>query len=313
MKGTGGGGRQGRNALADYTSAALKSSAVVLRSYSTSFGLASRLFDPRIRQQVESVYALVRVADEVVDGVSSAAGLDRDETRRQLDEFERETERALGLGYSTNLVVHAFADTARRTGINTELTRPFFASMRADLDQVEHTPESFSKYIYGSAEVVGLMCLKCFLHGHPVSGEERERLERGARHLGAAFQKVNFLRDLAEDFSSLGRSYFPGVAPADFSEEHKMRLLADIEHDLDESRRVLRALPPSSRRAVALAQELFAELAGRIRVTPAPELMQTRISVPNPVKLRVAVAVLTGRRGMTAAGSIGAGDAEGNR
>ncbi|WP_323960202.1 phytoene/squalene synthase family protein [Arthrobacter sp. JZ12] len=290
-----------RDALADYTDAAMKSSAVVLHAYSTSFGLASRLFEASVRRQVESVYALVRVADEIVDGVSSAAGLDAEETRRQLDEFERETERALAIGYSANLVVHAFADTARRTGIGTELTQPFFASMRADLDRVEHTPESFEEYVYGSAEVVGLMCLKCFLHGRDVTPDERARLERGARHLGAAFQKVNFLRDLAEDFESLGRSYFPDVSPANFDEEHKLLLLKDIDHDLDESRRVLRGLPPSSRRAVALAQELFAELADRIRDTPAAELMTTRISVPNTVKMRIALAVLAGKRGMSAA------------
>lgn len=287
-----------RDALGEYTSAALKSSAVVLRSYSTSFGLASRLFGGGVRRQVDSVYALVRIADEIVDGVTSAAGLSPEETRRQLDGFERETERAMALGYSSNLMVHAFADTARRTGIGTELTRPFFASMRADLDQVEHTPESFSQYVYGSAEVVGLMCLKCFLHGHVMSADETARLERGARHLGAAFQKVNFLRDLAEDFESLGRSYFPDVSPANFDETHKERLLADIEHDLEESRSVLRGLPPSSRRAVALAQELFAELAERIRATPASELMRTRISVPNTKKLRIAAAVLAGRRGL---------------
>ena len=287
-----------RDALADYTAAALKSSAVVLRSYSTSFGLASRLFEGSVRRQVESVYALVRVADEIVDGVTSAAGLTPEDTRRQLDDFERETERALDTGYSTNLVVHAFAHTARRTGIGTDLTRPFFASMRADLEQAEHTPESFAVYVYGSAEVVGLMCLKCFLDGHAVSATETKKLERGARHLGAAFQNVNFLRDLAEDFEALGRSYFPDVSPDNFDEAHKERLLADIEHDLSESRAVLRGLPPSSRRAVALAQELFAELAARIRATPASELMRTRISVPNTVKLRIAAAVLTGKRGL---------------
>ncbi|WP_272910841.1 phytoene/squalene synthase family protein [Arthrobacter sp. FW306-07-I] len=152
--------------------------------------------------------------------------------------------------------------------------------------------------MYGSAEVVGLMCLRCFLYGQPVSAEERARLERGARHLGAAFQKINFLRDLAEDFTSLGRSYFPGVSPANFDEAQKIRLLADIDHDLQESRAVLRSLPPSCRLAVALAQELFAELAERIRVTPAPDLIRARISVPTPVKLKIAAAVLTGRRGL---------------
>ncbi|MFC7849911.1 phytoene/squalene synthase family protein [Arthrobacter sp. NPDC057388] len=298
--------KRGRDALSVYTAAAFKSSGVVLRSYSSSFGLASRLFDDTVRRQVDSVYALVRVADEIVDGVASAAGLSVEESRRQLDGFEQEAERAMVTGYSTNLVIHAFADTARRTGIGTELTRPFFASMRTDLDQVQHTPESFTRYVYGSAEVVGLMCLKCFLYGHPVTAEEAARLERGARHLGAAFQKINFLRDLAEDFTSLGRSYFPGVSPANFDELHKHRLLADIERDLHESRAVLRGLPVSSRMAVALAQELFAELAERIRATPAEELISARISVPNPVKLRIAAAVLTGRRGLEPAGAAGA-------
>jgi phytoene/squalene synthetase len=263
------------------------------------------LFEDTVRRQVDSVYALVRVADEVVDGVASAAGLSLQESRRQLEGFEQETERAMVTGYSTNLVIHAFADTARRTGIGTDLTRPFFASMRADLDQVQHTQESFTRYVYGSAEVVGLMCLKCFLYGHSVTPEETAVLERGARHLGAAFQKINFLRDLAEDFTSLGRSYFPGVSPANFDELHKHRLLADIEHDLDESRAVLRGLPMSSRLAVALAQELFAELAERIRATPAKELITARITVPNPVKLRIAAAVLTGRRGLDPAGAAG--------
>jgi phytoene synthase len=146
--------------------------------------------------------------------------------------------------------------------------------------------------------VVGLMCLKCFLYGHPVAEEERARLERGARHLGAAFQKINFLRDLAEDLTSLGRSYFPGVSPTNFDEAHKARLLADIQHDLHESRAVLRGLPASSRMAVALAQELFAELAERIRATPAPDLISARIRVPIHVKLRIAAGVLTGRRGL---------------
>ena len=290
--------KRDRDALADYTAAALKSSGVVLRSYSSSFGLASRLFDDAVRPQVDSVYALVRVADEIVDGVTSAAGLSPEESRRQLDAFEQETEHAMATGYSSNLVIHAFADTARRTGIGTDLTRPFFASMRADLERAEHTPESFTEYVYGSAEVVGLMCLKCFLHRHPVGGEERARLERGARHLGAAFQKINFLRDLAEDFTSLGRSYFPGVSPANFNEAEKIRLLAGIDHDLTESRAVLRSLPTSCRLAVTLAQELFAELAERIRVTPAPDLIRARISVPTPVKLKIAAAVLAGRRGL---------------
>ena len=287
---------QPRDALAFYTGVAQRASAIVIRSYSTSFGLASRMLGADVRQHVESVYALVRVADEVVDGAAAAAELTASQVRAVLDNLESETERALDVGYSANPVVHSFAVTARDTGITAELTRPFFASMRADLDRTEHTPESFDEYVSGSAEVVGLMCLKCFLYQQPpLARDEELALVDGARRLGAAFQKINFLRDLAEDFESLGRSYFPGVSPGNFDEADKHRLLDDIADDLAVSAVALRDLPPSSRKAVALAQGLFAELAARLRSTPAPDLLTTRIRVPNPVKLRIAARALAGR------------------
>lgn len=288
---------QPRDALAFYTDVTHRTSAVVIRSYSTSFGLASRLLGGDVRQHVETVYALVRIADEVVDGAAAAAGLSRDQTRAVLDDLERETERAMALGYSANPVVHAFANTARETGIAVDLTRPFFASMRADLERTEHTDESFDEYVYGSAEVVGLMCLKCFLYQEvgPRSADQENKLIDGARRLGAAFQKINFLRDLADDFESLGRSYFPGIRPGSFGEADKHRLLDDIAADLAVSADALRDLPGSSRRAVALAQGLFTELSLRLRRTPAQELLTSRVRVPNPVKLRIAAQALAGR------------------
>ncbi|GAA1123190.1 phytoene/squalene synthase family protein [Arthrobacter flavus] len=288
---------QPRDALAFYTDVTHRTSAVVIRSYSTSFGLASRLLGGDVRQHVETVYALVRVADEVVDGAAAAAGLSRDQTRAVLDDLEQETERAMAVGYSANPVVHAFANTARETGIAVDLTRPFFASMRADLERTEHTDESFDEYVYGSAEVVGLMCLKCFLYqeASPRSTDQESKLIDGARRLGAAFQKINFLRDLADDFESLGRSYFPGIWPGSFGEADKHRLLDDIAADLAVSADALRDLPSSSRRAVALAQGLFAELSLRLRRTPAEDLLTSRIRVPNPVKLRIAAQALAGR------------------
>ncbi|WP_159617671.1 phytoene/squalene synthase family protein [Arthrobacter zhaoguopingii] len=281
-------------ALERYNAAALKTSAEVIRCYSTSFGLACRLLDGPTRARIEAVYALVRVADEVVDGPAAAAGLDAGQVEAMLDALERETETALDTGYSANLVVHAFAVTARATGIGTDLTRPFFASMRADITQREHTPESFSRYVYGSAEVVGLMCVKAFLAGRPTDPAQEEILADGARHLGAAFQKINFLRDLAEDFSTLGRSYFPGIRPGSFSEQDKHRLLDDIDEDLRISLASLPGLPPAPRRAVALAQALFTELALRLRRTPAEELLRARIRVPNAVKLRILARTLAG-------------------
>jgi len=275
--------------LALYDRVAEETASIVIRSYSTSFGLASRLLGPGVRQHVENIYALVRIADEIVDGGAEEAGIDVIGAGRYLNEFERETEQAIETGYSTNLVVHAFALTARDVGFGSELTAPFFESMRADLTAKEHDQESFERYVYGSAEVVGLMCLCAFLDGQDVAVEERARLERGARALGAAFQKVNFLRDLAADFETLGRSYFPGIRVDSFSEDDKIRLLADIDADLKTSADVVPDLPATSRRAVVLAQNLFAELSKRIRATPANQLVRARVRVPNPVKARLAL------------------------
>jgi phytoene synthase len=278
-----------------YDRVAEEAASVVIRRYSTSFGLASRLLEPGARQHVENIYALVRLADEIVDGEAVAAGLTALDAGAQLDELQRETDRACSTGYSTNLIVHAFALTARETGFGTELTAPFYESMRTDLSATEHDQQSFDRYVYGSAEVVGLMCLRAFVFGHTYSPAELERLEEGARALGAAFQKVNFLRDLAADFRELGRSYFPGIRVDSFSESEKNRLLDDIDADLRMSASVIPDLPAGSRRAVALAQGLFAELAARLRATPASRLVSTRIRVPNPIKLRIAAGAALGR------------------
>ena len=267
----------------------------VIRRYSTSFGLASRLLDARVRQHVENIYALVRVADEIVDGGVTEAGLDSSDAGRYLDELEADTTQAMERGYSTNLVVHAFARTAREVGFGTELTGPFFHSMRMDLTATEHDQASFDTYVYGSAEVVGLMCLRAFLQDARIEEAQNERMVRGARALGAAFQKVNFLRDLAADVETLGRSYFPGIRVETFTEEEKHRLLDDIDEDLRTSAAVIPDLPRGSRRAVSLAQSLFQELAARIRRTPASTLISTRISVPTPVKVRLLVAAAAGR------------------
>jgi len=276
-----------------YDSVAEETASIVINRYSTSFALASRLLGPGVRQHVENIYALVRVADEIVDGAGAEAGLTLLETGQALNALEAETELAIEIGFSTNLVVHAFALTARESGFGSELTKPFFDSMRADLTETEHDQASFDRYVYGSAEVVGLMCLRAFVQGETV--DDLPGLETGARALGAAFQKVNFLRDLAADFDALGRSYFPGVNVETFTEEEKTRLLDDIDADLAVSAAVLPRLPRSSRRAVALAQSLFAELSRRLRATPAATLRTTRVRVPNPVKARLAVAAASGR------------------
>jgi phytoene/squalene synthetase len=281
--------------LALYGAVADEAASLVIRRYSTSFGLAARLLGPSVRQPVQNIYALVRVADEIVDGGAEEAGLEPTVAARLLDELEQETERAMHEGYSSNLVVHAFAATARAAGFGAELTRPFFASMRMDLSATEHDRASFETYIYGSAEVVGLMCLRVFVSdtSRAYTDAELATLETGARALGSAFQKVNFLRDLAADLAGLGRSYFPGIDAAAITEVQKNELLDEIDRELALAAATVPLLPSSSRRAVATAQRLFAELSRRLRATPAASLLTTRVRVPDPAKLRIAVGAWT--------------------
>lgn len=280
-----------------YSRAAQESSARVIRVYSTSFRLASRMLAKTVRPHIESIYALVRVADEVVDGAAAEAGLSVDGQRALLDGLEAETERAMREGYSTNPVVHSFAVTARRHGIGTELTAPFFRSMRRDLSPVAFTAGEFADYVYGSAEVVGLMCLRVFLTetvtpGNP--GCEPELLEDGARRLGAAFQKVNFLRDLADDWGQRGRGYLPGVGAAGLSEHDKGLIIADIRADLDAAAAAIPFLPSSCRRAILAAHALFAELTTRLERTPAEALLGARVRVPTASKLLLLATAATG-------------------
>ncbi len=273
--------------LALYSLAAHRASKEVIYSYSTSFGMATRLLSKDVRHHVENIYALVRVADEIVDGSAAEAqakGAELD-PEAELNAFEQETYRAMQLGFSTNLIIHAFAITAREVGISKDIVEPFFYSMRQDLTEKEHDQASFDTYVYGSAEVVGLMCLAAFVHGGSYSKEEKVALVKGARALGSAFQKVNFLRDLSADFKRLGRSYFPNVNVSNFDEQTKARLVADINEDLKVSAQSLPLLPRSARAAVTAAQLLFTELNQTIGNTEAKKLIETRISVGNAKKL----------------------------
>ncbi|HET8616034.1 MAG TPA: squalene/phytoene synthase family protein [Actinomycetales bacterium] len=267
---------------------------LVIRRYSTSFHLACRLLPEPVRRDVKAVYALVRIADELVD--NPYALVDPSRGRTLLDALESDTLGAVEHGGSANLVVHAFAGAARRCGIDAGLIIPFFASMRADLEVVKHDQESFDRYVYGSAEVVGLMCLRVFLwHGADHTGTPSyAELAPGARRLGAAFQKVNFLRDLAADRNARGRCYFPGVEPGELTDAEKNRLLDDVDDDLAAAAPAMAALPPSSRRAVAVAAALFTELSARLRRASAREVLSERVRVPASVKARVVASTLVG-------------------
>lgn len=283
-----------------YTRAAETASNEVIRAYSTSFGMAVSLLGKEIRQPVRNIYALVRVADEIVDGAAEEAKRSGGKINpaKELDELENEVYEAIENGFSSNIVVHAFALTAKQYGFGRDLVEPFFYSMRQDLVQTVHDEDSFKRYVYGSAEVVGLMCLAVFTkHSEQqYTTEQKLTLVAGARALGSAFQKVNFLRDLAADFKALGRSYFPGVTVENFTEAEKVRLVADIDSELEKARETLALLPKSAVRAVAAAELLFAELNRRIERTPANELITRRISVPNFTKLALLLrAIISGK------------------
>ncbi|WP_394278202.1 phytoene/squalene synthase family protein [Microbacterium sp.] len=271
-----------------YDRTASAAAAAVISAYSTSFGLATRLLGVRVRGHVRNVYALVRVADEIVDGEAAAAGLSLDAQRRTLDALEEETLDAMSSGFSANLVVHAFALTARECGITPEHVRPFFASMRTDLETASHDAASHDDYVYGSAEVVGLMCLQVFANaGRPDAPiPAPAALVTGARRLGAAFQDINFLRDLADDAGLLGRDYL-GVTDG----STRATVLDRIDADLDAAAETISLLPADCRAAVTAAHDLFAALATRLRTAVGDE----RVRVPDPVKAIIAARAVAGR------------------
>ena len=283
--------RRGRPAGTRYDHASQRSAGTVIQEYSTSFGWASRLLHEPVRTHVRSLYALVRIADEIVD--DPALDLADEGRLQMLEALEQETAQAIAQGRSTNLVVHAFALAAREHGIGQELIGPFFASMRADLEIATHDEASLAEYVHGSAEVVGLMCLRVFVAGDDA---QYERLREPARALGSAFQKVNFLRDLAEDHDQLGRSYFPGLDPEDFDDAQRDVLLDEIDAELEFARTAIGQLPASSRSAVAAAHGLYRALSERLRATPAARIREARVRVPDHHKARILAQVLIGGR-----------------
>ncbi len=279
-----------------YTQCAHACAAEVIRDYSTSFAMATRLLPTSVRRDISSVYALVRVADEIVDGAAEGAGLSRARAAARLDALETDVAVATHEGFSENMVVHAFADVARRTQIPHDVVTPFFASMRTDLSRSVHDDESFDEYVYGSAEVVGLMCLHTFFGDGGLPQEHRDRLVSGARRLGAAFQKVNFLRDLDADADALDRAYFPGVDPASLDEPTKMRLVEDIDADLGAAVAAIPLLPRGVRPAVQAAHDLFGALNDRLRETDAAVVRTSRIRVPDVAKVAIAVRAVARHR-----------------
>lgn len=258
-----------------YTRISYELSRILTMRYSTSFGLSSRLFHRRIRPHIYAIYGLVRIADEIVDTYSGPG------QRALLDKLEAETYASLTRGYSTNPIVQSFATTCQAYGIDRSLIEPFFASMRMDIGNA-YRQADYARYIYGSAEVVGLMCLRVFCEGNT---ELYETQKTSARALGAAYQKVNFLRDIAADFHTLGRSYIPDSNPAAFTDADRDRVIADIQTDLQRAKQGIVTLPLSCRLAVMTSYALYAALLDKLAHTPASVIATQRVRLSTYRKL----------------------------
>lgn len=258
----------------------------VTKRYSTSFSAASRLFDSSIRVHIYAIYGLTRFADEIVDTYQGSDAADL------LLAFATETYQALTTGYSTNPVIHSFQLTARQFGIDTTLVEPFFESMAMDLTKKQYTQAQYQRYIYGSAEVIGLMCLRVFCAGDT---ELYTHLTPAARHLGAAYQKVNFLRDMQSDFHDRGRVYFPKIDFATCSEADKAAIIADIAHDMEQAHAAFDQLPRGAQRAVRLSYAYYSALLARITKASMQTIRTERIRISNAHKLWIFIRTIGGR------------------
>jgi phytoene synthase len=261
-------------ALFDQTS--LACSRLITNRYSTSFTLGIRTLDPRFHLPVYAVYGFVRWADEIVDTFH-----DYDKAALFAD-FKRQTQEALDTGLSLSPVLHSFQLMVRRYGIDQEFIDAFLKSMEMDLEDRSYHQSMYEEYIYGSAEVVGLMCLRIFCEGDTALFE---KLREPARRLGAAFQKVNFLRDIRSDYEERGRVYFPGVVYERFDDAVKREIEADIRADFEAGYAGIVQLPRAARLGVYLAYVYYLKLFHKIRQLPAARILGERVRVPDNTKL----------------------------
>lgn len=259
-----------------YTKTAYEQSKTLTKAYSTSFSSATSLFPISIRHHVYAIYGLVRIADEIVDSYKG------NETVALLRDLETETYAAISRGYSVNPLVHAFAMTSRQYGITKEIIEPFFASMAVDSkSKATFNLHEYEQYIYGSAEVVGLMCLRIFVANDQ---SKYDKLIYGAKKLGSAYQKVNFLRDFASDYTDLGRIYFPNVNAYPLTEADKSIIIADIQKDFTEAKSYITALPKHVIPAVQLSYEYYSALLTKLQSASADTISKSRIRVTNSQK-----------------------------
>lgn len=254
-------------------------SRIITQTYSTSFSMATKMLSNSIRQDIYNIYGFVRLADEIVD---SFHDYDKEALFIQ---FETDLEAALINKISLNPILNSFQETYHNYNIDKEMVDAFMNSMRQDLHKtVYHTEEEYKNYIYGSADVVGLMCLKVFVKG---DHQKYEKLKETAMALGSAFQKVNFLRDLKADHDELNRTYFPNTDLNNLDEISKKAIIEDIEKDFAEGLQGIKQLPLEAKFGVFMAYRYYNQLLVKLKTTPALEIKSTRIRVPDYKKVEL--------------------------
>ncbi len=255
-------------------------SKLVTKKYSTSFSLATKMLAPCIRPHIYNIYGFVRFADEIVDTFHS---YDKEDL---LNRFEQDYYVSKEQGISLNPILNSFVHTVNTYNITDDLVQAFLKSMRDDLSKKEYkTEEEYKAYIYGSADVVGLMCLKVFVKGNE---EQYNVLKEPAMRLGSAFQKVNFLRDLKDDIEHLNRSYFPNVDLKQLNATSKEVIVKDIEADFDFAfNNGILKLPVEAKFGVFMAYRYYKKLLNKLKATPSEEIMDTRIRISNPMKINL--------------------------
>jgi phytoene/squalene synthetase len=254
-------------------------SKIVTESYSTSFTLATKMLDSSIRQDIYNIYGFVRFADEIVDSFHNY------DKKELLNLFEKDLKKSIEDKISLNPILNSFQKTIHNYQIDYELVDSFLKSMKLDLDKSKYlTKKEFDQYVYGSADVVGLMCLKVFVKGN---NQEYNNLKPYAMSLGSAFQKVNFLRDLKADHDGLNRSYFPNLNIDEFDEESKQIILNEIDKDFSNALKGIFKLPSSAKFGVYTAYKYYLKLLNKLRKTPPLKIKSSRIRVPNYQKVNV--------------------------
>ncbi|MGO4773677.1 phytoene/squalene synthase family protein [Flavobacterium sp. W22_SRS_FK3] len=259
-----------------FDAVSFKCSKLITQNYSTSFSLAVKMLSPSIRDAIYSIYGFVRFADEIVDSFHDY------EKEYLIDDFEKEYYKSMQLGISLNPILNSFQHTVKQYNITDDLVQAFLRSMKLDLiKSTYNTQTEYEDYIYGSADVVGLMCLKVFVKGN---NQKYEQLKNEAMRLGSAFQKVNFLRDLKDDNLVLNRNYFPGVNLNSFDENAKTAIINEIEEDFKVAYQGIVKLPMEAKFGVYTAFIYYKKLLKKLKSTPCSEIGNARIRVSNYTK-----------------------------